>query len=452
MRIMSNLYKRKLSEKAKILNVCLLTFWAPLLLPAQQGTDSVLQQATIENVIQYAIKRQPLIQQSLIDQEITETTIKSKLADWYPQVNFGYNFNHIFQLQSFVVGGEIRSAGLKNTSALQFTATQNLFNRDVLLASKTARDVRKLARQNTSSTKIDVAVNVSKAFYDVLATEQQIKVTAQDITRLERSLKDAKAQYDAGVADKTDYKRATIALNNTKALLKSNEELLKAKQEYLKALMGYPASEPLNIVYDSLQLEREVALDTLQTINYTSRIEFQLLETQRKLQQANVKYNKWSYLPNVAANGAYNMNFQNDEFSKVYNRNYPYSFAGLTISVPIFQGGKRKYNIQQAEWELKSIDWEIVNLKNNINSQYAQALAVYKSNLASYLALKGNLELAQEVYDVINLQYRNGVKTYLEVITAETDLRTARINYYNALYQVLSGKIDVQRALGQINY
>lgn len=450
---MNNLYKERLSEKKKILRVFLWALAMPLLLPAQQSTgDSVLQQATIENVIQYAIKRQPLVQQSLIDQEITETTIKSKLADWYPQVNFGYNFNHIFQLQTFVVGGEVRSAGLRNTSVLQFTATQNIFNRDVLLASKTARDVRQLARQNTGSTKIEVAVNVSKAFYDVLATEQQIRITQQDITRLERSLKDAQAQYNAGVTDKTDYKRATIALNNTKALLKSNEEILKAKVEYLKSLMGYPASQPLDIVYDSLQMEKEVTLDTLQTVNYASRIEFQTLQTQRRLQQANVKYNKWSYLPNVVANGAYNLNYQNDEFAKVYNRNYPYSFAGLTVSVPIFQGGKRKYNIQQAEWQLKAIDWQEINLKNNINAEYSQALAVYKSNLASYLALKKNMELAQEVYDVINLQYRSGVKTYLEVITAESDLRTARINYYNALYQVLAGKIDVQKALGQINY
>ncbi|MBO9561268.1 MAG: TolC family protein [Niastella sp.] len=451
---MSNLNKERLSVKKKILLACLLAIAMPLLLPAQQSstTDSVLQQATIENVIQYAVKRQPLIQQSLIDQEITETTIKSKLADWYPQVNFGYNFNHVFQLNTFVVAGEVRNVGFKNTSAVQFTATQNIFNRDVLLASRTARDVRQLARQNTSSTKIDVAVNVSKGFYDVLATEQQIKVTRQDITRLERSLKDAQAQYNAGVTDKTDYKRASIALNNTRAQLKSNEELLHAKIELLKALMGYPASQPLNIVYDSLQMEQEVALDTLQTVNFSTRIEFQTLQTQRRLQQANVKYNKWSYLPTVAANGAYNLNFQNDQFSKVYNKDYPYSFAGLTVSVPIFQGGKRKYNIQNAEWQLKSIDWQEVNLKNSINSEYAQAIAVYKSNLASYLALKENMELAQEVYDVINLQYRSGVKTYLEVITAESDLRTARINYYNALYMVLAGKIDVQKALGQINY
>jgi outer membrane protein len=66
--------------------------------------------------------------------------------------------------------------------------------------------------------------------------------------------------------------------------------------------------------------------------------------------------------------------------------------------------------------------------------------------------LKENLALAREVYDVIQLQYRSGIKTYLEVINSETDLRTAQINYYNALYGVLASKIDVQRALGQLTY
>lgn len=449
---MSNLNRERLSEKKKILQAFLLAFAIPLMLPAQQQGDSVLQSATLENVVQYAIKRQPQIQQSLINEEITETTIKSKLADWFPQLNFNYLLQHNFQVQTNIIGGNPVKLGVDNTSALQFGLTQNIFNRDALLASRTKTDVRNYAKQNTSSTRIDVAVNVSKAFYDVLTTEQQILVTQQDVTRLERSLKDATAQYNAGVADKTDYKRATIALNNTRALLKSNEELLKSKVENLKTLMGYPASQPLDIIYDSATMEREVTLDTLQNINYTGRIEFQLLQTQRRLQEANVKYNKWSYLPNVSASGAYNLNFLNDQFSKLYNINYPQSFAALTVSLPIFQGGKRKYNIQQAEWQLKAIDWQEVDLKNNINSEYARTLAAYKSSLATYLSLKENMLLAQEVYDVINLQYRSGVKTYLEVITAESDLRSARLNYFNALYLLLASKIDVQKALGQIIY
>ena len=130
--------------------------------------------------------------------------------------------------------------GVDNTSAFQFAATQTIFNRDVLIANRTKDDVSLQAKQQTPQIKIDIVVNVSKAFYDVLATRQQIKVTDENIVRLERSLKDARAQYDAGVVDKTDYKRATIALNNAKASKKSNEEALKAKTEYLKSLMNYP--------------------------------------------------------------------------------------------------------------------------------------------------------------------------------------------------------------------
>jgi outer membrane protein TolC len=87
-----------------------------------------------------------------------------------------------------------------------------------------------------------------------------------------------------------------------------------------------------------------------------------------------------------------------------------------------------------------------------VNAQYADALAGYKSNLTSYLTQKENVSLAKEVYDIINLQYQSGVKTFIEVIVAETELRATQILYLNNLYQLLSSKIDVQQALGQIVY
>ena len=426
---------------------------SPNLLSAQANTrDSLLTEVTLKNAIDYAIARQPFIQQSIIDQEILETTIKSKLADWYPQINFNYALQHNFIIQTAVIGGNNVKLGVNNTSAGQFSFSQAIFNKDVLLASRSRTDVRTQARQITSSNKIDLAADVSKAFYDVLATREQVKVSATNIIRIERSLKDAFSQYEAGVADKIDYKRATITLNNSKAAKNSNEELLKAKLEYLKSLMGYPATATLNIVYDSLQMEREISLDTLQQPDYNSRIEFQLLETRHRLLQYNLKYNKWSYLPTVSANGAYNLNFQNNNFGKLYNNNFPNSFAAITLGIPIFQGGKRKADIRAAELELVRNDLEITGLKNNINADYAQAIAMYRSNLQNYLALKENVLLATEVYDVIQLQYRSGIKTYLEVITSETDLRTSEINYLTAMYQLLTSKIDVQKALGQIKY
>jgi outer membrane protein TolC len=439
-------------EMPKQLMLALLVLLSPLHLCAQSSTDSLLQEVTLPKAIDYAIKRQPLILQAGLDEQITDAQIRSRLAAWYPQVDFNYNLQHNFLTQTSVIGGNPVRLGVNNVSAGQFSLSQYIFNRDVLLANRTKTDVRLQAKQFTSSDKIDLAVNVSKAYYDVLSTMQQVQVADANIVRIERSLKDAFNQYKAGIADKTDYKRATITLNNIKAAKKSNEELLTAKLEYLKMLMNYPEQETLHIVYDTLQMEQEIVLDTLQTADYRSRIEYRLLETQRRLLTANLRYNKWSYLPSVSANAAYNLNFQNNTFSKLYNQNYPNSYAGITLGVPIFQGGKRKADIHVAELELQRNELDIVSLKNGVNSDYARALATYKSNLTNYLALKENVALAKEVYDVIQLQYRSGIKTYLEVITSETDLRTAQINYYNAIYQLLASKIDVQKALGQIIY
>jgi outer membrane protein TolC len=199
-------------------------------------------------------------------------------------------------------------------------------------------------------------------------------------------------------------------------------------------------------------MEKEVLIDTLQNLNYGDRIEIQQLQTRKKLQEYNLQYYKWSFLPDVYAFGNYNLNFLNNNFSKLYSKSYPNSFAGITLSIPILQGGKRLQQIKQAQFGITQASNDIRSFENKVNSQYQSALANYKSNLYNYYSLKENLSLANEVYDVIQLQYRSGVKAYLDVITAESDLRTAQINYYNALYQVLSSKIDVLQSLGKINY
>jgi outer membrane protein TolC len=422
------------------------------LLCAQTGNDSLLTDATLQQCIQYALDHQPSVKQAQLQEEIVNYNIRSRLADWYPQIGGNYSVQHNFQRSTSFFNGVATPVGVKNTSTAQVYLDQTIFNRDVLFANRTQTDVRLAARQSTAAEKIDITANVSKAYYDILTTEQQIKVADENIARLQKSLDDAYYRYQAGVADKTDYKRAQIALNNTKATRQINEAALTAKVENLKNYLGYPVDAPLSVVYDSLAMENEVGFDTLQRPDFSKRIEYQQLLTQRHLQEANILYQRNAFLPNVSATAVYNLNYLNNSFGKLYGANYPNSFIGLTAGIPIFQGGKRKANVKSAQLTVTQIDWEMRNLQNAINTQYAAALSNYKGSLANYLASKENVGLAREVYDVINLQYKAGVKTYLEVINAEADLRTSQINYFNALNQVLASKVDAERALGLISY
>jgi outer membrane protein TolC len=241
-------------------------------------------------------------------------------------------------------------------------------------------------------------------------------------------------------------------LNNTRADRKRAAETIDAKLIYLQQLMGYGGNNKIAIVYDSLQMERDIVADTLQTVNLNNRIEYQLARSQRNLLLANLKYNRTSYLPNISAIGNYTPTFQNDQFGSLYGNVYPSSYIGLQLSIPIFQGGKRIQNIRNAQLQIKRLDLDITTLSLQVNTQYAQAIASYKGNLAELNALRENLVLATDVYNTLQLQYNAGIKTYLDVITAETELRTAQINYLNELFTVLSSKLDLEKALGTIQY
>ena len=414
--------------------------------------DSLLHNATREDCVEYALKNQPLIKQSLIDENITNQEIKSKLADWFPQLNFNLNYQHNYKLQTSVIQGNAVHFGVLNTSSAQFSLNQTIFDRDVLLASSTAGDVREQAEQSTAENKIDLVVNVSKAFYAALLAQNQIDLVNEDITRLTQSEKDTYNQYKSGVVDKTDYMRATVALNNALAEQKQDEEMLKTSYAYLKEQMGYPTDEQLILNYDTTKMEEDILVDTTNKVDYNNRIEFQLLKTEKRLQDANLDYYEWSFIPSLSAFGEYNLNFFNDKLSQLYKQDYPTSYIGLQLTFPIFEGGKRFQQIEQAKLELERYNYDFESLKNSINTEYVQALSGYKSNLENFLTQRKNLSLAREVYNTIELQYKSGVKAYLDVITAETDLRTTQVNYINALYQVLSSKLDLQKALGLIKY
>src|SRR5436190_2443814 len=417
---------------------------------SQSSQNDSLPNATLPACIQYALAHQPHIQQSLLDEKIAKATIRTKLGDWFPQISLDAYYQHNIKLPTSFFNGAFIANGISNISCIALSGTQNMFNRDVLLAARTSGDIKKAYSQITDSTRIGIITGVSKAFYDVLLSQKQISVLDEDVVRLNRSLQDAYNKYQGGIVDKTDYKRATISLNNAKVQRKQQQDLLTAKYFYLRQLMGYPDSNYLRLRYDSLQLEKEIFLDTLQQINYGNRIEYRLLQTEESLQEYNLQYYKWGILPSVSAFGNYNINYFSNNFTKLYEQPFVNSNVGVQLAFPIFQGGKRSFQVRAAQWQVRRLAWEKTALQSIIRTQYAQAMASYKGNQVNYNALRENVQLANDVYNVIRLQYQQGIKTYLDVIIAESDLRSAQLNFYEALYQLLQSKIDVQKALGTL--
>ncbi|WP_257667072.1 TolC family protein [Parapedobacter tibetensis] len=424
-----------------------LTSYSSALL-AQESAESLPQNARLQDIIDFALGNRAAVQQALLDEEIGERDIASALSGWFPQISANATYNRNIIIPTLVIGDQVIQAGQNHVGALVLQADQQLLNPGLLQASKAAKYIRQQNDQNTENSRITTVVEVSKGYYDILTSEEQVNIIKENIIRLEKQLRDAKARYETGIVDKTDYKRAEISLSNSKAEQKRVTEVLKYKYAYLKELIGLTADETLTLSFDNASMENEMLLDTTLVVDYNKRIEYQQLQTQRQLQSINTQYNKWTFLPNLSAFYNYAWDYRENRFSALFDQDYPRSVFGLTLNIPIFQGTKRIQEIRKSRLQEERLDWDIIDLKNQINTQYEMAMATYKANLNDWQVAKHNVTLSEEVYNTIKLQYDEGIKTYLDLMTAETDLRTSQINYLNALYAVLSGKLDVHQALG----
>ena len=415
----------------------------------------------LPSCLNYAMKHQPGLRVSMVNQRILDYEVKGALSPWLPQINGTGMVEHYTQpavsffpaslFDSSAKGYTEVQSSPTNVSSLGLGLTQNIYNRDVMLASKTAKYYRKYAAESVDSAKIDLVVDVSKAYYDVFLSEQQVGILLEDVQRLERSVKDTKNQYDAGVVDKTDYKQAVIQLNNAKVQYRMAIVAIPAKYAYLKQLMGFPVDSSLGLHSDSTEMVSEAMIDTSMQLDYNKRIEIQSLETQKQLQIAGYNYQRLGWLPSLSFFADYNLNYGNNTFGQLYNASFPNSYLGLSLSIPIFQGFKRIYAMKAARLEVELVDIHLDDTRRIINTQYQQAMAAYRGDLENWKVSQENIGLSREVYNTVTLQYKEGIKTYLDVITAEADLRTSEINGLNALFSLLSDKMDVLKAVGMVN-
>jgi outer membrane protein len=431
----------------------------PFVSIAQNQPADTSYKISLSGCINFALNNQPLLKQTFVDEEITKRNIRYQLAAWLPQVGMNFALQHYFVLPVSLfpnlndLSGPRRPVrlGVPNTSNALFELDQVIYSNEVFLASKAARYSKELAKDNITNNKINLIVTVSKAFYDVLLTQQQLQVIHQTIEREKILMKDAYSQYQNGITDRIDYMRTSISLNISLADEKRSKESLQYKYAYLKQLMGYPPEKKIELDYDPNTMKQDIFIDTTAAADYTSRIEYQVLNTQMHLQHLNISYYELGFLPSASAYANYNFLFQSMNFPTLYSQIYPSSSVGLRLSLPIFQGTRRIQNIQIARLQAKRLELNIAWFKSQVYSEYAGAMANYKSNTNDLKIQEENLQVAREVYNLLKLQYDQGVKPYLDVISAETDLHTSQINYLNALFNVLSSKLEVQRVLGSIN-
>jgi outer membrane protein TolC len=273
-----------------------------------------------------------------------------------------------------------------------------------------------------------------------------------NVARLQKIYDDTKAYNEAGFAEKIDVDRLKVQLNN---LLVENEKvdrLLEISVDLLKFQMGMLISSEVKLT-DTLTYNAIVEEAGNNTDFYSGRIEYSLLQTQKELYGLDVKRNQAGYLPNLAAYGSLSSQALRNEFN-VFDPGkqwYASFILGAKLNLPIFDGFQKSARIQQAKLNLQKLTNDENNLKNLIDFQVKAARVSYDNGYKTLMEQKQNMELAQDVARVTQIKYKEGVGSNLEVINAETSLREAQTNYFDALYNLIIARTDLLKAEGKLS-
>ncbi|SDM59856.1 Outer membrane protein TolC [Daejeonella rubra] len=425
-----------------------------------QLTDS-LASFSLKEAIDYAQNHQTSVLNATIDEEIAKNTVKQTIGIGLPQVNGNVNFQDFLKVPTNLLPGEFFGQpgtqvpvqfGVQYQSSFGLELNQLLFDGSYLVGLQASKTFKELSNKNLKRSRIETAVAVTKAYYSVLVSNEQLSLLDANMARLKKSLNDTEALFKNGFVEKIDVDRLTVLNNNLETERGNVIRLLELNVNLLKFQMGMNIQFKLALKdsIGSLQVEESIAVRD--TTAYQNRIEYSLLETQKKLNELDLKRYKSLFLPSLSAFGSTSRSLQSNEFLSLMDRSFPTTVIGFRLSVPLISGGIKTYQVRNAKLEVLKTENNLVNLRNGINLEVEQAQTVYRNGLKSLENQKRNMELAQEVLRVTKIKYEQGVGSSIEVTTAETSLKESQNNYINALYDLLINKVNVDRALGKIVY
>ncbi len=424
---------------------------------------------SLADCINYAYEHQDSMKNARLDITKADYQIKEIKGQGLPQVNGVVSFQDFTRTPTSVgpnLAGLFTGGPIDNTAplvvfpvgAVQFTnsytlqASQLLFSGSFLVGLKAAATYKELSVRSLTRSKIATNVAVTKAYYQVLVSNEQIKLLDANINQLKQQVTETTQSNKQGFVEKIDVDRITVQYNNLVTNRENVNRALVLNYAMLKFQMGMPIQQDLTLTdkLADVNLEQNVAETSVDTTFYHNRIEYSLLETAKRLNELDVRSKSADFLPTVSANGGFGTTFQENQTRYLYSHNYPSSYVGLNINVPIFSGFQRKYRLKESQIEVQKSQNNLDNAKNGLSLQATAARVTFINSLQSLSNQKRNQALANEVLRVSRIKYTQGVGSSIEVTQAQTALETSDNDYIQALYDALINKVNLDQAYGRI--
>lgn len=384
--------------------------------------------------------------------------ISENRARLLPQINFAAGFNDNFTPPVSVTDGTAYGKQYNVTKTLQYNSSASLqlqmplYSQTALTAVEISKTLDNINQLSYEKAREDIIMQIAKLYYLIQNTTEQITIISDNLKRFEELRNFAQAFYDNQMALAVDLKRINVRIESTDVSLANAKAMLREQYNMLKYALDYPADEDIQVEVkrvDDIEMASQTGLNT-------NLYELQLMRTQEKLSQQQVKLAKDAYLPTLALTGNFTFTAYTDKFKNWFhsgesNHWYDSNGLGISLRVPVFDGFEKRSKIRKAKIDADNARIAYENTLKNLQTQYSNAINDQLNNERNYRKQRDNYRLAEDIYKVTMDRYREGVTSMVEVLQDEMSMSEAQNNYLTAHYNYEVSNLSVLKLTGNLN-
>lgn len=436
--------------------IALFIFSSGILFAQQEEEKSSF---TLEEAKSYAAEHHLRIKNAELEYEESKKRVQETTAIGLPQLSASADYKYFINIPVSVVDARAFSPdapagetvaiefGQNNNATANFYASQLLFDGSFIVGLQAAKTYKALKEQGINRTEIEVKDMVAQSYYNVLIAEENQKIFKENVEKLESQKKEISAIYNAGFIEEIEVDQIGLILSDAQKREKTIERQTKVAYQLLNFQMGRKIDSPLSLTEDLKTIYSNYDENALLNNEFQiqNHIDYQMIETQEHLRELQIKLDKASRLPKIAASYSYGQNAYDNILSE--QTWYASSFVGVNVSMPIFTSTMNSSKLQQSKIQLNRLQNEKLIMEDNLNIQVSIARTSYIDALEQFQMVQKNLEISKKIFNITTTKQKSGLASSLDVTVANNQFLEIQGKYITALYQILDSKATLDKAL-----
>lgn len=458
------------------------TIFCPAVFAQQGSTNSF----SLKEAQEYAAKNSYASRNSAIDLVIAKKKIWETTAMGLPQVNGQIQYQDMLDIPTTLLpdfispsiygvlakegvvdrnGNPITPAigsaatfpakfGTQHNASIGATLSQLIFSGQYIVGLQASKVFYQMSVEGQQKTLIDARFNVASSYYLVLVLRQNKETLEKSLTTLQKTVFETEQTNKQGFIEDITVDQMKINLITLQNAITSIEGQIQSVLNLLKFQMGIEITQTITLTdsLDSFLNESLLQPASATTLDLNQLIDYQIMQTQVKLQKLSLRREQSNYLPTIAGFYTYQKKAMRTEFDifKSGKDWFPTSIIGINIDVPIFASGSRVMKVQQARLNLQKTETLQLQVAEGLKLEAAQAETNFNTAVEKYKKEKINKELSSKIYQTTLAKFNQGVATSVELTQTYSQFLTCESNYHMSLMELLTAKLKLDKVYGKL--